>query len=294
MNRSVISWTIAAGVLCAAASGIVAAPVAVAEPAQQVTSNDADAGSGGAGAPARGPRNPGRGGKPSAEGAAPSRPTPGSLPLWPCQWPVIPPVIPDTKPDAGGDSDIPVGRVPIVPLPVSQTQFAADTELAIPDLPDLEALPAPAVGGQIEPAPVLAPARMPQPLQVAAAPNRAGPAAPAATVPRDPATQRAPRAAAVPPAAVPSLPAPPATAVDAGQTLRPETLRPETLRPETLRPETLRPETLPSADAVALATNALPGLAVILVMTAVGGLVGYRQAKAGSVLRAAGAGRFLR
>jgi hypothetical protein len=39
---------------------------------------------------------------------------------------------------------------------------------------------------------------------------------------------------------------------------------------------------------------ALPGLAAIAGMTAMGGLVGYRQARAGYLLRAAGAGRFLR
>ena len=39
---------------------------------------------------------------------------------------------------------------------------------------------------------------------------------------------------------------------------------------------------------------ALPGLAALVGITALGGLFGYRQAKAGYVLHAAGAGRFLR
>jgi hypothetical protein len=43
-----------------------------------------------------------------------------------------------------------------------------------------------------------------------------------------------------------------------------------------------------------LASVALPGLAAILGLTALGGLLGYRQAKAGYLLPAAGAGRFLR
>ncbi len=54
------------------------------------------------------------------------------------------------------------------------------------------------------------------------------------------------------------------------------------------------PEYLRQATMTELASVALPGLAAILGLTALGGLLGYRQAKAGYLLPAAGAGRFLR
>lgn len=54
------------------------------------------------------------------------------------------------------------------------------------------------------------------------------------------------------------------------------------------------PEYLRRADITGLALVALPGLAALLGLTAIGGVLGYRQAKAGYLLRAATAGRFLR
>lgn len=54
------------------------------------------------------------------------------------------------------------------------------------------------------------------------------------------------------------------------------------------------PEVLREADVVTLLSRALPGLAAMFGMTALGGVLGYRQARAGYLLRAAGAGRFLR
>jgi hypothetical protein len=53
------------------------------------------------------------------------------------------------------------------------------------------------------------------------------------------------------------------------------------------------PEELRNADFGKVASVALPGLAAIAGMTALGGMFGYRQAKAGYLLRTAGAGRFL-
>lgn len=50
---------------------------------------------------------------------------------------------------------------------------------------------------------------------------------------------------------------------------------------------------LRAADVGVLAVAALPGLAAIAGLTALGGFLGYRQARAGYLLRAAGAGRFL-
>jgi len=53
------------------------------------------------------------------------------------------------------------------------------------------------------------------------------------------------------------------------------------------------PEYLRHTDIAGLTSVALPGLAVIMSLTAIGTMVGYRQAKAGYLLRATGAGRFL-
>lgn len=52
-------------------------------------------------------------------------------------------------------------------------------------------------------------------------------------------------------------------------------------------------ETLRSAGTSQLAALALPGVVGILVLTAAGGVVGYRQAKAGQVVRARGTARFM-
>lgn len=54
------------------------------------------------------------------------------------------------------------------------------------------------------------------------------------------------------------------------------------------------PQYLRSADSSELTGLALSGLAGILMLTAVGGLIGYRQAHAGHVIRVAGTARFLR
>ena len=53
------------------------------------------------------------------------------------------------------------------------------------------------------------------------------------------------------------------------------------------------PAYLRNADFAQVAAVALPGLAAILGVSALGGFLGYRQAKAGFVLRAAGTARFL-
>jgi hypothetical protein len=54
------------------------------------------------------------------------------------------------------------------------------------------------------------------------------------------------------------------------------------------------PEELRNADVTTVAAAALPGVMAIVGMTALGGLIGYRQAKAGYVMQAAGAAGFLR
>lgn len=54
------------------------------------------------------------------------------------------------------------------------------------------------------------------------------------------------------------------------------------------------PQYLREAKVGEVAVFALPGVLGILALTALGGVVGYRQAKAGRVIRAAGTARFLR
>ena len=52
-------------------------------------------------------------------------------------------------------------------------------------------------------------------------------------------------------------------------------------------------EYLRTAGTSQIAALAVPGVAGILVLTGAGGLVGYRQAKAGHVVRTGGAARFM-
>ena len=78
---------------------------------------------------------------------------------------------------------------------------------------------------------------------------------------------------------------------------------PAPVTPQPPVPETVAPKpnstpnpfhaSVPSVNLHEVAAAALPGLAGIAALTALGGLLGYRQAKAGYVLRAAGTARFL-
>jgi hypothetical protein len=54
------------------------------------------------------------------------------------------------------------------------------------------------------------------------------------------------------------------------------------------------PAELHPDDLGRIASTAMPGLAALAAMTILGGVIGFRQARAGYLLRAAGAGRFLR
>lgn len=90
----------------------------------------------------------------------------------------------------------------------------------------------------------------------------------------------------------PAVPVPPPAAASVA---RPPVAQP-TIKPASEPADGLRlgyPDELRTADFSRIAAVALPGLAAIAGMTALGGLLGYRQAKANYVLRAAGAGRFL-
>lgn len=111
----------------------------------------------------------------------------------------------------------------------------------------------------------------------------------------------APEAAAPAPAAAPeqpsgpSGPAPLAAALPAIVSNLPAVVLPPVVRPESVAPLPVpaRIPDLPSTNLGQIAAVALPGLAGIAALTALGGFLGYRQAKAGYVLRAAGTARFL-
>ncbi len=107
---------------------------------------------------------------------------------------------------------------------------------------------------------VPAPAMLPAAATAIPPPARSRPATPPAPVPRA-------FAAPVPAAPVPAAPAPGAPRFP---------------------PQLGTPD-----DLGRIASAALPGLAALVGMTMLGGVIGYRQARAGYLLRAAGAGRFL-
>ena len=174
---------------------------------------------------------------------------------WPCHiiWPTAGPV----PVDAGGASN---GVVEVVDLPPTYLPAVAPfSGLAAPRLPAfaIESLAGPpesdAGFGQAPPAPQGQPDRAATP----AAPPPAVPLAGGITPPAAPVPQR------------PSAGEPPPE----GRLGYPAYLR--------------------NADFAQVAAVALPGLAAILGATALGGFLGYRQAKAGFVLRAAGTARFL-
>ena len=178
---------------------------------------------------------------------------------WPCHWlPFIEPVRPPVP--AGVDN----GSWLAFPGPVAVTAPVAQLAGGV----------APALPG----------------LDLALAPPAARPVAPAAAVaapefvPPEPSSSAPAEVAR--PAAVP-LAGPPSRSSGPSPLTRPAASPPAAVRlgyPEYLRQATM----------TELASVALPGLAAILGLTALGGLLGYRQAKAGYLLPAAGAGRFLR
>jgi hypothetical protein len=124
------------------------------------------------------------------------------------------------------------------------------------------------------------------------APTSSGPGAPSALVAPSPVVPPAVPAVAAPPVgppprSVPDLPAPgrvgPVPASSGADPSAPRNPELPVHLPE------LRPE-----DLGRIASTALPGLAALVGMTLLGGAIGYRQARASYLLRAAGVGRFLR
>ena len=286
MNRSVITGTIAAVVLSAGAAMAAAAP-AVADPPGPGTVADA-------GSPDAGSRGDDRTEGTRKRGQALTLPTtaePGSATKepWPCPWPTVVPPAPAPAPapvpsgsDRGGNgvlAALPIGATPVVPVP--RIAGAAEPQPAEFDIaeygeasnaaPIAEALPAQPAADATGAGPAAVdlsppPAALPAPVMISPPIGSAPPPPPAAPLTRT----------AIAPRVVPAPPAQSQSSVDPARSVR-----------------LGYPEELRSADITKLAMVALPGLAAIAGMTALGGVIGYRQARAGYVLQAAGAGRFL-
>ncbi len=258
----VIAWAITAGVLYGGVGIVIPAPAGADDAtAGPGAGTQTDASGAASASNASESRRHGRG---TASAADDGKTEPGEHPCpW---WPPRPlpkpmPFVPGSGGGNGGGFIAPV-VVPTAPVAVfgDRVTPAAGTGTLPARLPDLTGLTA------LAPSPVAA---GPAPAAVLPA-AIARPARPIPrTIPRPPiapAPISGPRVAVVAPAA----PAPPA-------------------------PERLGlPEVLREADVVTLLSRALPGLAAMFGMTALGGVLGYRQARAGYLLRAAGAGRFLR
>ncbi len=271
MNRSVITGTIAAVVLSAGAALVAAAP-AEADPAgsDSVSGGDSPAAER-TDTPRR--RVPALTRTPGGEAAV------SPTPPWPCPWPPPIPSVPVRPGNAGADNGgSGLGLIAALqPAPVRPPTVATLQQPELPEFTDLEM-------GQFDEA-------MPQ--TPADAPAAAPPAAPA--VPPAPPPRAAP-APTLPAAPAPTLPAAPPADSQPPAPLAGAATPPQARPPAGEPPVAVRhgyPEELRNADVTTVAAVALPGLAAIAGMTALGGLIGYRQAKAGFVLQAAGAGRFL-
>jgi hypothetical protein len=253
VSRTVINAMIAAGVLCA---GVGPAPAAADQTPDGAVASNPDGVKDGR---RRGPQ--------------PTRPTndgPGGQPgEHHCPWWPIPIPIPPARPPVTARNSligVDIALAPVVPVPhlaVAAPQAAQAEPVAIDFAVPSVVPPAAQSTPQGPPAASAISARTPvAPGPVVRPPRPHAPAAPVSLLPSPAATGAAP-----PPAAPVVEPA------DAPRLGYPDELR--------------------NADISRIAALALPGLAAIAGMTALGGLLGYRQAKASYVLRAAGAGRFL-
>jgi hypothetical protein len=260
-----IAWAITAAVLYAAVGVGTSAPAGAdgprpggtdaAAPGTDRASNDP------------GPRRHGRDKKrPDSAGtvAGDSTDDAASRPDDPCPWWPVPRPVPPPAPV-------------IVRNNVHNSGF-------IGSMPAVPAVPVPQFGGGVEPRVDIGdtPAALPAVTTTAVAPAAGYPAAPgpvSRAVTSPPVTVPA---AVVPPAQMraPAAPPPPPQRSGAGaQPTAPTRLG--------------LPDDLRDADLAKALSMALPGLAAMAGMTAIGGLLGYRQARAGYLVRAAGAGRFL-
>ncbi len=256
MNRSVINWMITGGVLVSGA--VVAAAPAVANPVGSGPANGNDTAKTSGTDTAKRDDDRGAGKRPvrHQERSGAEKPDSGRDDDWPCCSRICRP-----GSDRRGSGGSGIGLL-LAGLNTPQRPPVAAPRPAA--LPVLEVLPA-----------VTAPIRSAPPAAVVEARP-----APMVVVP----VPAAPRGTTPPVASVPPL-------------SRPISVAPVAPIPSSQPAPPARglgyPVELPGADLGHVAALALPGLAAIAGMTALGGMLGYRQAKAGYVLRAAGAGRFL-
>ena len=280
MNRSqrraaVISWAVTAAVLC---GGVGAAP-AQADPAD---ANQSSAEVGGkprarSQSPATRPddavayRRPAARAAVRAPAGAPTHTdTAGETGEWPCHlpwlWPVPPEPVTSTRAMAAVPTVVSSPVLPPVlyptlaerPLPGFAAEALAGIAASGPEVSQM--LPPASPAGALPPSPAPSPARSP------------GALAATASVPRSVPAPASPAEALTPPEA------------------------PVPQRGDVMPPAAARlgyPGYLRDADIAQIAALALSGLAGILGMTALGGFLGYRQAKVGYMLRAGGIARFL-
>ncbi len=277
VNRSqrraaVISWAVTAAVLCG---------VAGAAPAQGDSADASQSGDEVGGKPRARSQSPvarpndavtyrrtaGRAAVRESVGVPTETGNPGETALWPCHrpWPVWP-VPPEPVAGNGGHF---VGPIAVT----SPVLYPTVTERP---LPAVERLAGTAAASPEDSAvlPLASSAR--------ATPPAAPASSPRAPVPLD-SSPRAPVSLSAPAAAGPgkALTPPAASAPQRGDGTLPVAAR------------VGYPGYLRDADLAQVATLALSGLAGILGMTALGGFLGYRQAKVGYMLRAGGIARFL-
>lgn len=221
----------------------------------------------------------------SAMAAAREDPSPPSCeggrkecgPGWPWPWPWPWPDDPDPpggpNPSGGGSSsDRPVG----VPRPVGPPSPGAGAPVVRPpeDLPFdpdvIDTVPGVGLPAAGEAAPISVPVlTIPVPAGTGGAAVSAGPVAGIPAAPRQGPGEPPPARRPPPlPEAAPGPRVAPPGRIGYGETLR-------------------------SAGTSQLAALALPGVVGILVLTALGGLIGYRQARAGQTMRAHGTARFM-
>jgi hypothetical protein len=277
VNRSqrraaVISWAVTAAVLC----GVAGAAPAQGDTADATQSGDAVGRKPHARsqAPVARPndsgtyrRTAGRAAVRESAGVPTDTGNPGETARWPCHlpWPVWP-VPPEPVAGSGGHFGAaiavtsPVLYPTVTERPLPAVEGLADTAAASPE--DSAAGPPASPARAIPPAAPVSSPRAPVPLD--ASPR--GPVSLAAPAAASPGKALTPPAAPAPRRGDGTLP----TAARAGY-----------------------PGYLRDADMAQVATLALSGLAGILGMTALGGFLGYRQAKVGYMLRAGGIARFL-
>ena len=265
-----IAWAISAAVLYAAVGVGTSAPAGADESGRgQAAGADAPGTVGASNEP--GPRRHGR----DKDRIAPAGTDPGGdpCPWWPVPRPV-PPAPPINRDISRSNNEFIVAPAVVPAIPVPQFGAGVEAPVDIGDFPE----DAPAVTAPVDtPSPAWDPAGPGLPsgpvVRVVTAPVAPPPVAPPPLVP---AAAGAPSARMSSPAASPPPPQRPNAGVQPPAPVR-----------------VGYPDDLRDADLAKVVSMALPGLAAMAGMTAIGGLVGYRQAKAGYLLRAAGAGRFL-